>query len=716
MWTGWIAPAVSGIIAETPVLIALPPAVAAAIAAFALARRSWHERALVFSLAFSGQVIALAYLLSVLDQLASLTAWFVAGMGVLVACAAVLVVGSWARRHCSRALAQGEENLRPTARVAQGEGNLRPTAPVARVERLVVGLCVGTVVLTGLLQLVVVCRTAPGNWDSMTYHLARVAYYLQQGNFDYYDANYWAQVTHAKNATALLLFTYLASGRNENLMQLVQYASYWVCLIAAFGLARTLGATRRAALFAAAVCGLLTIVLMQATTTQNDLVVAAYVGCTAYFLARFRSSGSLVDICFAAAALALALGVKASAAGFVPGLAMLAAYAFWPHMRRSGLRNAVVALSALAISGVIFTLPAGYLDNLRRVGHAVSTSDVQQHHSFAGMPTGERAVQSMRNLGRFAADFVTLDGFAPTGDTVRTQLALQSPLRLLNRALDLRLEDTAGRGPGFEWHDSPRAHEDVSSFGVLGFALLWPTVLFLLVAPQVPRQARLLCAVALVVLITQAAIGPYDPWRGRYFAALAVLACPVLALWVQRRQAWPLRAYLLVIVMLGCFSGLSAVVFHCNSPLMTLPPHWSGPRWGQNRVSIFALDRCGQLTRNRPVEALFRQIDAKIPPDATVAVLWGPNQYEYPLFGPRLERRIIPVASFYRDFRPLPAAADYYLFERDDPAYFRRHGHVVPAELFPKATDRRLIGGVYVRRLGAPGEEAAWARGAPQTR
>jgi hypothetical protein len=69
------------------------------------------------------------------------------------------------------------------------------------------------------------------------------------------------------------------------------------------------------------------------------------------------------------------------------------------------------------------------------------------------------------------------------------------------------------------------------------------------------------------------------------------------------------------------------------------------------------------MTRNRtPYESALRRYEELVPQTATVAVHLPPDSYEYPLFGPRLERRLIPINSFRLGRQSLPADADVMLF------------------------------------------------------
>lgn len=102
-----------------------------------------------------------------------------------------------------------------------------------------------------------------------------------------------------------MIFTFLHSGRSEAFTQLVQFGAYWTTLVAVFGIARTLGRGRMTSLFGALVCGLFIEVLMQSTTTQLELVMAAMVGTGTYFLLSFRESRREVHIVLAALAFSL---------------------------------------------------------------------------------------------------------------------------------------------------------------------------------------------------------------------------------------------------------------------------------------------------------------------------------------------------------------------------------------------------------------------------
>ena len=238
------------------------------------------------------------------------------------------------------------------------------------------------------------------------------------------------------------------------------------------------------------------------------------------------------------------------------------------------------------------------------------------------------------------------------------------------------LETTEATRAPFVYAKQPVAHEDGSYWGILGFGLVWPVVFLVLIGAIKSAPGRVLSIAALLFWVLQAYSGPYDPWRGRYFIIAAVFAAPVLSVWIGRPHAWPVRLYLAVIVLVGCFSGVAAVLGRANS----------------SPEQVYRLDRLGQLTRNRGnyTEAI-RRFEQLVPADATVATYFGEDTFEYPLFGKGLTRKLVPVNGFFGGPRPAPPAAGYLVYSE---------------ALYPnadrRATDVHLGEDWYLRVLAQP--------------
>jgi 4-amino-4-deoxy-L-arabinose transferase-like glycosyltransferase len=282
------------------------------------------------------------------------------------------------------------------------------TKELSRFEKLLLAPLILTALLLGILNLIVIIFTAPHNWDSMTYHLARVAYYLQHDNLNYFDANYWAQVIHPKNSSLLLLYTYLISGRNENLTQLVQFIAYWVAICGVYAISIKAGNNKTQSIFAAMVGALLTEWLMEATTTQNDMILVAFSGAITYFLLAFRKTSKLKYLIWAALGIGLSLGTKSAYLLVLPSIGLVALYALFAPKLRSLLRNFAFFVACILVAISIFALPSGYMENYRNFGHPIGPDEVRKLHSFEGEPISYIAMNGTRNIIRYGFEFLSL--------------------------------------------------------------------------------------------------------------------------------------------------------------------------------------------------------------------------------------------------------------------------------------------------------------------
>ncbi|MET7821752.1 phospholipid carrier-dependent glycosyltransferase [Micromonospora zamorensis] len=168
----------------------------------------------------------------------------------------------------------------PTRAVRAPSGLLAVTLDAWRTagrgERLLVGAIGGLV----LLELLVALLAEPNNFDSQTYHLPKVEHWVAQGDLDFWPTAIHRQVTIPPGAEYLLLHLRLLTG-GDHLYNLVQWAAGVLCLLVAARITAQLGGSRRAQLLTAFVLATTPMVVLQATSTQTDLVCAAWVTCAA---------------------------------------------------------------------------------------------------------------------------------------------------------------------------------------------------------------------------------------------------------------------------------------------------------------------------------------------------------------------------------------------------------------------------------------------------
>ncbi len=170
--------------------------------------------------------------------------------------------------------------------------------------------CLGLLVL-GLS--IIAVRGAVSNFDSLTYHMPRVAHWTQNGTLNFYATGYEPQLTFPIFAEEAILHLRLLVG-NDGLSGLVQWASMIGVLLCVSTLAGELGAGRTGTLLALGFIASVPMGVMQASTTQNDYVVSLWLACIgALVLVSSRRSLTRTELSCLGMALGLALLTKPTA-------------------------------------------------------------------------------------------------------------------------------------------------------------------------------------------------------------------------------------------------------------------------------------------------------------------------------------------------------------------------------------------------------------------
>jgi hypothetical protein len=225
---------------------------------------------------------------------------------------------------------------------------------------------------------VVALAASPNTWDSLTYHMSRVAHWAQAGSLSHYATGIERQNLMPPGAEIGMLHAYVLA-QGDQLVNFPQWLAMAASLVGAGAIARLLGATRVGQLAAAVFVATLPMGIAQATSTMTDYVVALWVLCVAFETLSLVLQGpsERMDV--------LPLGLAA-------GLAILAKPTAFPYLAPFALAVAVVilrrrgVLALLASAGIavalVLIVNAGYLGrNLATYGNPLGSAGKVDTHS-----------------------------------------------------------------------------------------------------------------------------------------------------------------------------------------------------------------------------------------------------------------------------------------------------------------------------------------------
>jgi hypothetical protein len=525
------------------------------------------------------------------------------------------------------------------------------------VEKGLFGILALGLLVCSLINIFVLFYTYPNEWDSMTGHLVKCAYYLQNGNMDRVSATTWSVDFYPNSLPSLQILGYHIFG--EKGFKLIHYLSYWIFVLTSYGITKEAFGTKKGAIFVGLLAGLLPPALIQAVTTETDIVQSAYLGLVVYFLLKVYKETSYRNILLFALSVSVWVSHKVTFLLIGPAVAVISLYFFKkkPEIRKRALPTIVLILVGFSV----YVLPNGYVGNVKEVGKfslgALSApEEVMKWHGIENYSKVDKIKNFQFNILRYSSDFLQLDGIRNTAIGNDLNESFRSlPNKFFNKfALERKMYWVVYP---FEMMGNRQIHynKERPYWGVISFMLVVP-VLFIIMLLGRKRDnsdeyklAIVFAFAGLIHFLSLCFSAPYDPIKGRYFMNMAVWFLPLLAWFFKIKRG---KTYLLLCSIIIVITGLLTLTHRGLYPLV-----------GENNV--FELDRIAQLNSSRPegTEA-YRNFDKRVPENAIVAL--GTQQehddYVYPLWGKSFKRKLIPIHPFRSPVKPIPKEAEFLFY------------------------------------------------------
>lgn len=137
--------------------------------------------------------------------------------------------------------------------------------------------------ITGIIVLLLALVTVPYNWDSMTYHLPRIAHWAQNRSVAHYASNDVRQLSSPVLAEFVNLQVYLCSGRRDILFNMLQAVSFLVDAWFIYAITKKIGANEKFATLSVFLFMTMPIAFGEALNTQVDLFAALWLFIFVYY-------------------------------------------------------------------------------------------------------------------------------------------------------------------------------------------------------------------------------------------------------------------------------------------------------------------------------------------------------------------------------------------------------------------------------------------------
>jgi 4-amino-4-deoxy-L-arabinose transferase-like glycosyltransferase len=523
---------------------------------------------------------------------------------------------------------------------------LAVAVPSARrvVSDPVSGLCLAAVAVLLAYELVVALTAPANNWDSLTYHLSRAAGWMQHGGvYRIPNAPTPRMNEYQPLAEQQILYLFVAVGSGA-LLALPQYLAELAILVAVYGTARRLGFDVRAAACSALLFATFSLVALESTTAQNDLIAASFpVAAACLLLGDGRLEPALAGI-----AVGLGIGAKLTTALVLPVLLALALL----RGRRATLQGIGGAVASFAAIGV-----CGYALNLANTGHLlgylgthIDTPVYEQPAHPSKLANGvdvlyetldlsvlsDHAIELLWIAGVLAAVACVLWRRRLDSTALLVAAPFVSPIVVLHAG---DVVASLARSGGFPVRGGLGNIGDLnrtvsgSAFGPVGAVVFLGVPLVTLVAFLRHRAAlrELVLAAAVPLFYVLLAQETFNYFMTRFLIVPAALTAPLAARLLGTPAA---RAAFLAVGVLVAGQVVT------EDPSHPLRGSYGRP-WQLTQVDA------AYLTDERGVGDAVAALGREVPAHACVGAVLGSNEPAFFLSGPRLARRVVylPVAD-----------------------------------------------------------------------
>ncbi len=407
----------------------------------------------------------------------------------------------------------------------------------------------------------------PNNYDSLSYHLPRVMFYLGQDSLAHFSTGNDRQIYFPFNYNLLQLFGLIYHPPLQTL-NFINLASWVTAGVAVYRLARLCACSANAALIAAWVALTSTQVLAQATATTNDLPTGAGLLCTLVFALRWRQSRRAREALLAGAGAGLTLGAKLTVIFFAPAAGLIGLVLAWQHWRRGAVREFFQGVRAwLAPAALAFALAAPFaLINLAEKGQWINhTYDHTLNRPFS------------------------LACVAQTSRAYLTQLFIEPLHRFtLDPGVTEKLNAWGGQKFFPHWNKAyafspfylfpPDLNEDHVWFGFAGPFILLCAAFCLLRFRRAPAPVAWLAGLGLGWFGAYFLLNKWSLYNQRYFVLVILVLSPCVAAIVDTGRASPFfrrltRDLLVVLALTALWFAGHYLLRNTNRPYA---PLWAG--------------------------------------------------------------------------------------------------------------------------------------------
>ncbi len=391
----------------------------------------------------------------------------------------------------------------------------------------------------------------PNNWDSMTYHMARIAHWVMNESIEPYPTHIYRQIYQPPLAEWMIAQVCILNKADyfANAIQLI-------FLIASLGVINQImllwNQSKSRRMIAICIAFTTPSVFMQATSTQNDIVVSFFLLSTIFFLIDYFKRFNISSAIYIGLSIGLAILTKGTALVYIIPIISFCLFFLWKAFlkKQINLINFLPHFFLIASLSIAIAFPH-YYRNYALSGDIFGASD--DHYFNKNITLKSTGLNLLKNIANHASTPITSN---LTNQIVeKTHLTLKIPIND---------ENYSYKGIHFKLNNWNHNEDEVSNF--LQIVLFAGVLLFLIlnwkkIEPFIKFSA-LFCLLAFCLF---SFLLKWQPWHMRLQVPLFIMASIPIALFLDHFSLKKIVSPILGFAIVYC---LILAVLNPNRPII----------------------------------------------------------------------------------------------------------------------------------------------------
>ena len=489
-------------------------------------------------------------------------------------------------------------------------------AGISLFEKILLG-SVSVILLLILAQSIIY---PPNNWDSMTYHMARITSWVSHQSVAYYPTHNVRQLYEPPFAEYLIAHIGILN-RGDYFSNAVQFCFLLLSVVGILLILDEFGLGRTYKIIAIVLTITIPEVVLEASSTQNDIAVSFFIIAAAYFSVQAVKKGNFSNHLFLGLAVGLGILTKGTAYLYLAPVLLFWGIASLVCLFRTKKYNylllpLMVALLAISINAGQYYRNYNYSKN-------VLGTDKEEGKSYSNqkMSAGIFISSMVKNAGMHLS-FMFAKPVA-AGST--------KAIYKLHAIAGLDINDPAVNYRGSIYTIDPIVTDEDAGPNMIHFVLIVASFVILgwsIVKGKSGFIVNMLIAVIVLQLIFFCAYLKWQPWASRLHVPMFLLSLPLVCYALSMSKGFKRLVYIITPVVL-VYALL--VVFH------NIRRPYSNNMFNSRYQNYF--------TSNPLVYEEYNGVYATITTTKpkNIGLILGVDDWEYPLFKDCFTREINPV-------------------------------------------------------------------------